>query len=712
MGPGNSAQKVELQELPMPPSDARLSSKFAREEAAIPPSGEAHDGFSQLLRPQSNGTNCRPPEDAIEILQKWNFPHSNTARISAIFWSLMVMGANDASYGAIIPHLGKHYDLPYSFTSLIFLAPFIGHTLSAALNTSLHESVGQRGIAIIGSGCHLAAFVAISFHPPYPALVFIYMLAGLGNGIGDAAWNSWVASNLADSNVIINIMHACYGLGAILGPVTATVMVTKSEFPWFFFYFFMAGLAGVELIATTTTFWSAAGRAYREANPKGPEPRESIVHETLFKLPSARVTWLCAIFALGYVGLEVSLGGWIVTFMLQVRHGEEFASGMTATGFWAGLAAGRIALGFVTPRVGERFAVMAYLGAAVCLQLLFWLIPQFFISAITVSLQGFFLGPLFPAIMVAVTKLLPRHLHVSAIGSSITSMAALPVFSTSAPTVQLSEILDSSLDAKLGRELCRTPANLTRVVYIPRHRDNTVHLPLYDVSQTYFDAVKKEPIGGSKYKLNLATMKRPSGDGTDFEVRYLVDFQRGSGSTDVLVQRRLPGRNGEMVSLTLPREGDGSFQVTPLNTGSTSRLSLSTSFPIADTKLVDRPVKHPWFTVSHQTDDSTEAEPSGLEWQTRPIEHGSLRYTLVDSGADPATAEPVVHGIYHHAGIAFGLPYDYSEGVLLLSEDLNGEAETLAVATLLGLLQQVRHINQPAPRPKKKSLIKRVLGKI
>lgn len=33
-----------------------------------------------------------------------------------------------------------------------------------------------------------------------------------------------------------------------------------------------------------------------------------------------------------------------------------------------------------------------------------------------VGLLGFFLGPLFPAAMVACTKLLPRHLHVSSIG--------------------------------------------------------------------------------------------------------------------------------------------------------------------------------------------------------------------------------------------------------------------------------------------------------
>ena len=50
------------------------------------------------------------------------------------------------------------------------------------------------------------------------------------------------------------------------------------------------------------------------------------------------------------------------------------------------------------------------------LQLLFWLVPQFYVSAVAIALQGFFLGPLFPAGIVAMSKLLPRHLHVGAIG--------------------------------------------------------------------------------------------------------------------------------------------------------------------------------------------------------------------------------------------------------------------------------------------------------
>ncbi|KAF6804670.1 major facilitator superfamily transporter [Colletotrichum sojae] len=417
MAPGSSAQTIELHQLPALPSDARLSPNSVDVDEARVESRRSSGDSNQAW--QHHNEHHVSPDDAVGVLEKWNDPPGNVGRVVAIFWSLMVMGANDASYGAIIPHLGKYYDLPYSYTSLIFLAPFIGHTLTAVLITGLHESVGQRGIAIIGSCCHLAAYVVISLHLPYPALVFVYMVAGLGSGVGDAAWNSWVASNLADSHVVINAMHACYGLGAVLGPTTATTMVAKDGLPWHTFYYFMAGIAAIELIAATTAFWSASARAYREANPREPEPTESIIHQTLFKWPAARVTWLCAVFALGYVGLEVSLGGWIVTFMLQVRHGEELASGITAIGFWAGLAAGRIALGFVTPRVGERFAVMGYLGAAIVLQLLFWLVPQFFVAAITVLLQGFFLGPLFPAIMVALTKLLPRRLHVSAVGFAV-----------------------------------------------------------------------------------------------------------------------------------------------------------------------------------------------------------------------------------------------------------------------------------------------------
>jgi MFS family permease len=140
------------------------------------------------------------------------------------------------------------------------------------------------------------------------------------------------------------------------------------------------------------------------------------MNEALFQRPAARVTWLCALFLFAYVGVEVALGGWITDFMLRVRHGSPFASGMTTTGYWLGMTVGRVVLGFVTPKIGEKLAILIYLPICLGLELLLWLVPQFYVSTVAVAFQGFFLGPMFPAAVVAATKLLPRHLHVSSIG--------------------------------------------------------------------------------------------------------------------------------------------------------------------------------------------------------------------------------------------------------------------------------------------------------
>lgn len=99
-----------------------------------------------------------------------------------------------------------------------------------------------------------------------------------------------------------------------------------------------------------------------------------------------------------------------------MRHAEPFLSGLAVTFFWLGLSCGRILLGFITGRIGEKLAIVAYLSLSVALEVLYWLVPNFAASAVFVTFLGFFLGPLFPAAVVATTKLLPPDYHVSALG--------------------------------------------------------------------------------------------------------------------------------------------------------------------------------------------------------------------------------------------------------------------------------------------------------
>ncbi|KAI1100071.1 MFS general substrate transporter [Jackrogersella minutella] len=411
---GSSTSVVELELEPV-----YLSSPFPKQDTPVDiadrgPSRRASSKNDNNVLEQDTSP-LPPPVIASDVVQRWNYPRKNIPRVASCFWSFIVMGSNDAAYGPLIPYIQAHYGLTYLVVSLIFLSPFVGYTAAAFLNNIIHIKLGQRGVAFLCSGCHFLSYIIIAVHPPYPVLVIAFMMAGFGNGVCDAGWNAWIG-NMARANEVLGILHGLYGTGAVLSPLIATTMITKANLPWYTFYYLMIGMAALEVLVSVSCFWTATGREYRESLAKHSDSSKGSLKEALLNNPGARVTWLCALFLLGYVGLEVALGGWIVEFMIQVRKGEPFASGMTATGFWLGLTIGRFVLGFITPKIGEKLAITIYLPVTMGLELLFWLVPQFYVSAVAVGLQGFFIGPLFPAAIVAMSKLLPRHLHVGAIG--------------------------------------------------------------------------------------------------------------------------------------------------------------------------------------------------------------------------------------------------------------------------------------------------------
>ncbi|KAL9051188.1 MAG: hypothetical protein Q9162_006166 [Coniocarpon cinnabarinum] len=346
------------------------------------------------------------------VQEQWNNPKKNVYKLASVFLAFINCGMNDASYGALLPSLQPYYNINYTTVSLIFLTPFAGYATAALVSNPLHVRLGRRGIAVLGTLPRIIAYLVLSFHPPYPVVVVIYGLVGLGIGLVDAGWNAWVG-NLSAANELLGFMHGFYGLGATIAPLIVSALVERAGKGWFTFYYVMVGLVALEFATTLATFWTDTGAKFREENESSGEEKGGARAAV-----GKKVTWICSAFLLAYVGTEVTLGGWIIEFMRQIRHGEPFPSGLTATGFWLGITLGRVVLGFVTPRIGEKIAVSAYLLLSMGMELIFWLVPQFVVSAVAVGLLGFFMGPLFPASIVATTKILPQRLHVAAIGIS------------------------------------------------------------------------------------------------------------------------------------------------------------------------------------------------------------------------------------------------------------------------------------------------------
>ncbi|PFH60355.1 hypothetical protein XA68_11097 [Ophiocordyceps unilateralis] len=374
------------------------------------------DIHEPLLPPAPPGigpvaNDSRPSDHDDDQTERWNRPRGNIAKLAFASLSFALVGMNDASIGALIPYLEDYYGISYAYVSIIFLTPFVGYSVAAFTNAFVHQRLGQRGIAVVAPLCHVATYLVLANHPPYPVLVAANAISGFGNGLVDACFCAWVGV-MHRGNSIQGLMHACYSLGALLSPLLATSMVIKAELPWYTFYYVMISVALVELVGLSFCFWDKSGAVYRAQHASEHGESQGSTSEAL-KSP---VTWLCAFFFFTYMGAEVGLGGWIVTFMLRVRHASPFAAGLSGSGFWAGMALGRASLGFVTERFGERLCLTVYLVICIALELVFWLVPRFIVSAIAVILLGFFLGPMFPGGVMVTAKLLPRRIHVSAIG--------------------------------------------------------------------------------------------------------------------------------------------------------------------------------------------------------------------------------------------------------------------------------------------------------
>lgn len=154
-------------------------------------------------------------------------------------------------------------------------------------------------MALIGPVCKIAAYIVISIHPPYPAVVAVLVIVGVANGILDGAWNAWI-SQFPSTNQLLGLLHGCYGLGATLSPLIATSMVTKYGLGWWEFFYLMTALLVVESFICTAAFWEETGKKYRDTTRDAEGEITGMTRRAL----KQRTTWILAAFLLIYMGAE------------------------------------------------------------------------------------------------------------------------------------------------------------------------------------------------------------------------------------------------------------------------------------------------------------------------------------------------------------------------------------------------------------------------
>lgn len=366
-----------------------------------------------------------PEHDFSDIVQTLTNPPLNKYRVLSACLYNFGNGFNDAAPGALIPYMEHDYTIGYAIVSLIFVTNAVGFISAAPLVQAIQIRFGRAKSLVFAQALLIVGYIILVCRPPFPAVVIAFFFLGCGMAI-NLALNNTFCAGLANNTTILGFFHGGYGIGGTIGPLIATAMVTHGNV-WSTFYFLALAVAIVNLVMGFTVFRhyerdepvSTPLRPTR-SNPSGTSSRSALLKQTLRN----RTTILGALFIFAYQGAEVSISGWVISFLISYRQSSPARVGYVTSGFWAGITLGRFCLSHPAHKIGEKRAVFVLILGAAAFQLLVWLIPNVIGEAVAVSIVGLLLGPIYPCATAVYSKLIPTRLFipsmafVSALGSS------------------------------------------------------------------------------------------------------------------------------------------------------------------------------------------------------------------------------------------------------------------------------------------------------
>jgi len=248
--------------------------------------------------------------------------------------------------------------------------------------------------------------------------------------------NAYVAAaSVRTQGRALGNLHGFYGIGAFASPLICQSLLAAG-WAWHRFYWTSFGFALLNAISIAFSFHTTTNEfeyekeqslqlAARQADDNATDsaiPKSTM--KAALKLP---YVWLFMGFLMFYTGSETTTGGWIVTYLLRQRNANPNTVGYVASGFWGGLAVGRIVLGHASPYIGirkEKHLVHVYIALSVVMSLIIWFVPSFIGDSVCAAMIGLFLGPIFPTSLALATKLLPKEVHLTAL-AAMSSVASI-----------------------------------------------------------------------------------------------------------------------------------------------------------------------------------------------------------------------------------------------------------------------------------------------
>ena len=321
--------------------------------------------------------------------------------LGIIYLGYISLGLPDKILDAAWIPMSGAFGVPLRYGGFIATVLALCSSVSASASGLILRRIGTgRLLAVCGAITGLS-LVGCGFSPVFAVLLAFAVPLGFGQGAIDTGMNFYVSKHYSSRDM--SWLHCCWGVGATLGPLIASIFL-QSTGSWRSAYFAI----GATQVLLAVFFCSTIGLWDRARRDEEAEDREAAASSSMDKLEGkCRFTldfWLCVLIFFVYCGIEAGAGLWGCAFLTKARGMDLDAAQYVVTAYWGMLTAGRFLLGFMADKLGNRL-LSTISGAAVLFAALLLLIPAGgFLPSAALLLTGFALAPVYPCLMHEATR--------------------------------------------------------------------------------------------------------------------------------------------------------------------------------------------------------------------------------------------------------------------------------------------------------------------
>lgn len=338
------------------------------------------------------------------------------------FIAFISLGLPDSALGVAWPSIRREYLLPQSGLGMILIGVGLGFLTMSFNMGSLVQRIGMGRLLTLGMFLVATGLTGYVLSRSWPVFLLCAYVVGLGAGSLHSGLNAYVAEKF--SGRLVNWLHACYGLGATIGPLLMTAAIQQAG-SWRWGYLFIAGgmLTMALTFALTRHLWVLSIQTPTVV-PQPPVPTAQPILPETEPLPPANmraalknpiVRLQIGLFFL-YTGVEVTAGQWSFTLLTEARGVEAAQAGVWVSAYWAFLMIGRIAFGFLISWLPMSLLVRLSMLGVTAGAILLAVRGGATLSLLGLSLLGFALAPVFPSLMKQTPARVGKRLATFAVG--------------------------------------------------------------------------------------------------------------------------------------------------------------------------------------------------------------------------------------------------------------------------------------------------------